>query len=169
MPKVQLANHKTQYQRLIELMFLIKNNINLCLIVSAYESSSASSSSGSTGTNFQLPTDMQSSKFTRTPPPTFSDNRIEWAEFRAIWKRYGEHEFANGEKRAWAFKGSLRGRALELVKAVFVIQPNAYQRMWDRLENVYSDISHTVQNTFVNLNALTHVKSDDLLPPMYWC
>ena len=56
-------------------------------IVSAYESSSASSSSGSTGTNFQPPTDMQSSKFTRAPPPTFSGNRSEWAEFRAIWKR----------------------------------------------------------------------------------
>ena len=59
-------------------------------------------------------------------------------------KRFGEHEFPNDEERAWAFKGSLRGMALELVKAVFITQPNAYQRMWDRLENVYSDISHTI-------------------------
>ena len=34
--------------------------------------------------------------------------------------------------------------------------------MWNRLENVYSDISHTVQSTFANLIALKHVKSDDL-------
>ena len=51
----------------------------------------------------------QTSKFTRAPPPTVSGNMSEWPEFRAIWKRYGEHEFSNDEERAWAFNGRLGG------------------------------------------------------------
>ena len=80
-------------------MSLIKKQYKSMSTVSAYESSSASSSSGSTGANSQLPTDMQSSKFTRVLPPTFSGNRSKWSEFRAIWKRYGELEFPNDEQR----------------------------------------------------------------------
>ena len=110
----------------------------------------------------QPPIDRSSSRFKRAPPPTFNGDRSEWPEFRTIWRRYGAQEFPNDEERAWAFKGCLKGKAHELVKAVYATQPNAYQRMWDRLENTYSDISPTVQCAFTNLDTIKQVKAEDL-------
>lgn len=101
-------------------------------------------------------------RFTRSPPPTFSGERCEWPEFRAIWRKHGAREYPTDEERAWALKRCLKGKALEHVKAIFVTQENAYQRIWDRLDNVYSDISHNIQSAFSKLHKLRQVGENDL-------
>jgi hypothetical protein len=110
--------------------------------------------------NAQLPANLES-RFKKSPPPTFSGNRREWAEFRAVWQRYGALEFSNDEHRAWALKECLKGKALEYVRAIFVTQPNAYARMWQRLDSVYSDISLSVQAAYDDLKKLKQVREDD--------
>ena len=101
-------------------------------------------------------------KFKRTPPPTFDGERSEWPEFRAIWRRHGQREYPNDEERAYALKRSLKGRALEHVKAIFVTQPNAYERIWARLDNIYSDMSYNVQSAFTKLSKLKSVAENDM-------
>lgn len=101
------------------------------------------------------------SKFKKSPPPTFSGIRREWAEFRAVWQRYGASEFTDNEQRAWALKGCLKGKALDCVKAIYVTQPNAYLRMWQRLDSIYSDVSLSVQAAYDELKKLKPVKEDD--------
>lgn len=102
------------------------------------------------------------SKFKRSPPPVFSGNRREWAEFRAVWQHYGATEFTDDAQRAWALKGCLKGAALDCVKAIYITQPNAYVRMWQRLDSIYSDISSSVQAAYDDLKKLKHVREDDL-------
>ena len=100
-------------------------------------------------------------KFKKTPPPTFNGNRNEWPEFRAIWRKHGEREYPNDEERAWALKRSLNGRAAEHVKAIFATQPDAYARIWSRLDSIYSDVSHTVQDTFTKFSKLKPIAEND--------
>lgn len=103
------------------------------------------------------------SKFKRTPPPTFNGNRKDWAEFRAVWRKFGLAEYCNDEERAWAFKQSLKGKALDYVKAIYATQPaNSYERMWAGLDKIYSDMSMSVQAACEDLRKLKVVREDDL-------
>ena len=76
------------------------------------------------------------SRFKKADLPTFDGNRRQWYEFRALWRSYGNTEFSSEEDRAWEFKRCLQGKALEYVKAILVNQPNAYERIWHRLEGI---------------------------------
>lgn len=102
------------------------------------------------------------SQFKKAPPPTFAGNRAEWSEFRTIWQLYGAAAFTTEEDRAYALKQCLKGKALEHVQAIYINQPNAYQRMWDRLNSIYSDVSMSVQQAYGDLKRLKPVKDDDM-------
>ena len=102
------------------------------------------------------------SKFVQTPPPTFGGNRREWAEFRTVWRRFGASEYASDEERAYALKTCLKGPAFDCVRAIFVTQPRAYERIWQRLDSIYSDVSLCVQSTFEQLTKLKRVGEEDM-------
>lgn len=107
-------------------------------------------------------THRSESRFKKPPAPTFDGNRRQWAEFRAIWSIYANSACTTDEDRAWALKQCLKGQALAHVAAIYVNQVNAYQRMWYRLESIYSDIGMSVQYAFEGLKRLKAVKDDDL-------
>ena len=103
------------------------------------------------------------SKFEKTPLPTFSGDRKSWPEFRSVWRVHAHNEYANDLERAWALKTCLRGRALDCVKAVLITQPDAYARMWKRLEGLYCDVSLSVQSVHEDMRKLKQVAEGDLL------
>lgn len=70
------------------------------------------------------------SKFKKTEPPIFSDNRAAWSEFCNMWRRYAEQAYASDEERAWALKQSLSGKAANYVRSIFVTRADAYNKIW---------------------------------------
>ena len=101
------------------------------------------------------------SHFKRSNPPCFDGERSKWAEFRSVWQLYGTRSFSDPQDRAWALKQCLKGEAYAHVKAIYSNQPNAYDRMWDRLDSIYSDVSMSVQQAHADMNELRSVKEDD--------
>ena len=99
--------------------------------------------------------------FRKAPLPTFNGDRTEWAEFRTVWKLYGARTYSNQEDKAWALKQCLKGEALAHVKAIFCNQPDAYERIWDRLDHIYSDLSMSVQQAYNDMNKIGIVNDDD--------
>ncbi|XP_067936851.1 uncharacterized protein [Watersipora subatra] len=106
-------------------------------------------------------TRRENSRFQKAPLPTFGGNRREWAEFRAVWLSYAYHEIDSEEERAWALKQCLKGEALSHVRAILANQPNAHERMWKRLEDLYSDASVAVKSTFLELERLKQLTEGD--------
>lgn len=102
------------------------------------------------------------SRFKKAPLPTFNGERREWPEFRAVWLSYAYSEVDSEEERAWNLKQSLKGDALSHVKAILVNQPLAHERMWKRLEGLYSDASVAVRTAFIELERLKLVAEGDI-------
>ena len=105
---------------------------------------------------------IRESRFKQAPLPTFDGDRKEWSEFRAVWLSYAHSECHTEEERAWNLKQCLKGRALTHVKAILVNQPLAHERMWKRLEDIYSDASITVRAAFSELEKLSPVMDNDI-------
>jgi hypothetical protein len=103
------------------------------------------------------------SKFIKTPLPTFNGDRRVWPEFRSVWRMHAEQEYNNDLERAWALKSCLKDKALDCVKAILVTQPDAYGRMWRRLDNVYCDVSLNIQSVQDELKKLKPVSEGDLV------
>ena len=73
----------------------------------------------------------------------------------------GSNEFDNDIDRAYALKQSLKSDALDVVQAITVDQPNAYNHMWHKLNLVYSDISQGVQYATNQLDKLKPFREGD--------
>ena len=95
-------------------------------------------------------------------PPVFDGNRKKWPEFRSVWMRYAANEFVDDIDRAHALKELLRGEALEYVGAIYATQANAYDRILDRLDTIYSDVSMCVQSVLEDLQQLKSFKDSDM-------
>jgi hypothetical protein len=102
------------------------------------------------------------SLFKKCDPPTFDGNRREWPEFRTVWRKHAESEYDTDEERAWALKQSMKGRPSKAIAAVYSTQPNAYERIWQRLDSIYGDASMSVQSVNSDLKRLKQVKESDL-------
>ena len=63
--------------------------------------------------------------------------------------------------RASALRRSLVGEALKCVRSFFSSQPNAYVRMWNRLDWRNSHISMCVQTVYDDLSKLRIIKAED--------
>ena len=100
-------------------------------------------------------------QFIKSSPPTFSGKRNEWAEFRAVWRKHGAIAYCTDEQRAYYLKQCLSGDAARAVRAIWSTQSNAYERLWSRLEEIYSDVSLCVQSVFLELDRLRAVKETD--------
>lgn len=101
------------------------------------------------------------SRFKESPLPTFNGDRLKWAEFKAIWCRYGAEEIDNDVDRAYALKQCLKDEAYRIVESITANQPDAYTNMWHKLDLVYSDVSQGVQHAHYQLEKLKPVKEGD--------
>ena len=101
-------------------------------------------------------------KFDKSPLPTFGGDRKQYSDFRSIWQSFAEDEFRSCSERAWALKRCLNGDALSCIDAITISQPWAYQRMWQRLDAKYLDVSLNIQSIYADLQRLSSVKEDDL-------
>ena len=101
-------------------------------------------------------------RFKKQSPPTFDGDCRKWPEFRAIWSKYASTEYRSNEQRAWALRQCLKGKALELVSAVVISHHRAYDLMWAKLTDEYSDISLSIQATYGTLATLKKVEDGDL-------
>ncbi|XP_067937152.1 uncharacterized protein [Watersipora subatra] len=101
------------------------------------------------------------SRFKRAALPTFNGDRRTWPEFRAVWLSYAHSECISEEERAWNLKQCLKGEALTHVKAILANQPMAHERMWKRLEDLYSDASAAVKFAFADLDKLKPLSDGD--------
>ena len=160
---------ETTPNRLVHSSSPISGNVSLSHQASELSSTSAYANRD-TGRNYSSPAPSQTiptmcrteTRFKKPPAPTFDGNRKLWAEFRAIWGIYANSECRTDDDRAWALKQCLKGQALEHVRAIYVNQPNAYLRMWHRLESIYSDVSMSVQYAYDGLRKLKPVKEEDI-------
>jgi hypothetical protein len=97
----------------------------------------------------------------KTSLPTFSGERKDWPEFKAIWRELAESVYRNPTTLAYELKRSLKGSALDKVKHIYVTKPDAYTMIWQRLCDYYDDVTACVQAALEGLNTLKSVRDDD--------
>lgn len=93
--------------------------------------------------------------------PTFSGQRKDWPEFKAVWKQLAEGAIKNRTALAHELKRSVKGEASQRIKSVYVTKPEAYDTMWKKLEDYYDDTSATVQAALEDLHKLKPVSETD--------
>ncbi|KAJ7391219.1 hypothetical protein OS493_019350 [Desmophyllum pertusum] len=93
--------------------------------------------------------------------PTFSGQRKDWPEFKAVWKQLAEGAYKNKTALAHELKRSVKGEASQRIKSVYVTKPEAYDVMWKKLEDYYDDTSATVQAALEDLHKLKPVSETD--------
>lgn len=93
--------------------------------------------------------------------PVFSGNRVDWPEFKVVWRELAEKSFNNKTALAFELKRSLKGTAKDKVKNVYVTRDNAYDTMWERLTEYYDDVSAGVSAALDCLRKLKPVRDED--------
>ncbi|KAL9987900.1 hypothetical protein ACROYT_G002280 [Oculina patagonica] len=93
--------------------------------------------------------------------PTFSGQRKDWPEFKAVWKQLAEGAIKNRTALAHELKRSVKGEASQRIKSVYVTKPEAYDAMWKKLEVYYDDTSATIQAALEDLHKLKPVSETD--------
>ena len=97
---------------------------------------------------------------TRSKPTPYNGDRHKWPEFLSVWYRYS-CMFVDEVDKASELKKFLVGEALELVSPIFATQPNAHERMVQRLKEVYGDVSLGIKSVFSHLNSLRSIREGD--------
>ena len=92
---------------------------------------------------------------------TFSGQRKDWAEFKAVWKSVAEAVYANRTALAHELKRSVKGEASKRIRSVYVTNPEAYDLMWRKLESHYEDVGASVQAALEDLHKLKAVKEEN--------
>ena len=93
--------------------------------------------------------------------PTFSGQRKDWPEFKAVWKSVAEAVYTNKTALAHELKRSVKGEASKRIRSVYVTKPEAYEVMWKKLENHYEDVGASVQAALEDLHRLKAVAEED--------
>ncbi len=93
--------------------------------------------------------------------PTFNGYRKDWPELKTIWKSVAETAFFNKTALAHELKRSVKGEASKRIRSVYVTKPEAYDVMWQRLENYNEDVGTSVQAALEDLHELKEVSDDD--------
>jgi hypothetical protein len=93
--------------------------------------------------------------------PTFSGQRKDWPEFKAVWKSMAETVYTNKTALAHELKRSVKGEASKRIRSIYVTKPEAYEVMWKRLENHYEDVGASVQAALEDLHKLKPVADED--------
>jgi len=85
------------------------------------------------------------SKFIKVPLLTFSGDRREWVDFLSIWRKHADREYDDDIEHVQTLQSCLKDKALGVVKPILVTQEGAYARMWNRLDEIYCDVSLNIQ------------------------
>lgn len=114
--------------------------------------------------NTRLPNVSRSDIFRTKKPelPTFSGTRHDWPEFRKLWRELAELQFTNKIQLAHELKRNCgKGRAKQLLSNVFISSPDAYEEMWERLDEEYNDPGLCVQYALDRLSTIKKVDQHD--------
>ena len=77
------------------------------------------------------------------------------------WNKYAKSELEDDLDKARALSSAIKGKACKYIGFIKSNQPNAYNRMWDKLLRVYEDESYSVQFCLDQLQRLKKVKEGD--------
>ena len=114
--------------------------------------------------NTRLPNVSRSDIFRTKKPelPTFSGTRHDWPEFRKLWRELAELQFTNKIQLAHELKRNCgKGRAKQLLSNVFISSDDAYEEMWERLDEEYNDPGLCVQYALDRLSTIKKVDQYD--------
>ena len=92
--------------------------------------------------------------------PTFSGNRAEWPEFKALWPALVGRLNLDELQLCMELKRSCRGRAGERLKNI-TSGIGAYSRLWERLLDEYDDPGLNCQDALTRLHTLRPVSESD--------
>ena len=101
---------------------------------------------------------MFTSRKCHSPP---SGQRKDWPEFKTVWKQLAEGAIKNKTALVHKLKRSVKGKASQRIKSVYVTKPEAYGTVWKKLEDYYDDTSATVQGALEDLHRLKPVPETD--------
>ena len=94
--------------------------------------------------------------------PTFSGQRKDWPEFKAVWKSVAETVYTNKTTPlGHELKRSLKGKASKRIRSVHVTKPEAYDLIWRKLESYYEDVGASVQAALEDIHKLKAVTEGD--------
>ena len=100
-------------------------------------------------------------RYKELPIPTFDGDRLKWGDFKVSWNKYAKSELEDDLDKARALSSAIKGKACKYIGFIKSNQPNAYNRMWDKLLRVYEDESYSVQFCLDQLQRLKKVKEGD--------
>ena len=105
-------------------------------------------------------TDIIQSK--RASLPIFSGHRLDWVEFKCLWKTLAETQVCNKLQLAMELKRCCpKGRAHERLRHLSITSAEVYDKMWDRLIEEYEDPGLSVQFALQRLMSLKSVEDKD--------
>ena len=89
-----------------------------------------------------------------TSLPYFSGERADWPEFRCVWRKLAESQYASKVQLAIELKRCCKGRAAERLKHIYITNDYAYEELWARLMEEYDDPALSVQEALNRLLTL---------------
>ena len=92
--------------------------------------------------------------------PDFSGDRRHWPEFKAVFKHLAESAYSSEQTLAYELKRHVKAPADVLIQSVYSTKPGAYQRMWQKLGDVYDDPGACISAALASLHSLEQPGED---------
>ena len=92
--------------------------------------------------------------------PDFSWDRRHWPEFKAVFKHLAESAYSSEQTLAYELKRHVKAPADVLIQSVYSTKPGAYQRMWQKLGDVYDDPGACISAALATLHSLEQPGED---------
>ena len=98
----------------------------------------------------------------RVSLPTFSGERCDWPEFRAMWPKLAIPAFQNRETLAKELRDCMVGeQAKEKLGKIAITGPQSFDIMWNKLCVYYDDVGASVDDALKKLHSLRSVREED--------
>ena len=92
--------------------------------------------------------------------PDFFGDRRHWPEFKAVFKHLAESAYSSEQTLAYELKRHVKAPADVLIQSVYSTKPGAYQRMWQKLGDVYDDPGACISAALATLHSLEQPGED---------
>ena len=92
--------------------------------------------------------------------PDFSGNRKDWPEFKSMFKHLAEAAIPSEQALAFELKRHVKAPADALIQSIFCTKKGAYDKMWQRLGEVYDDAGATITSALSKLYTLQRPGDD---------
>ncbi len=86
--------------------------------------------------------------------PDFDGDRKHWPEFKAIFRHLAESTYTSQQALAYELKRHVKAPADALIQSIYCTKEGAYQKMWQRLADVYDDPGASISAALSTLNGL---------------